>query len=93
MEKTISTLRKRFLIGKVIIIADRAFGRDPSLKLLDRNENITPAYRWDQPYRSVMMETILNEDDLVDGLFMKEVHINVTDLTDHQEKAHCNVQR
>lgn len=82
LEKTISTLRERFHIGKAIVIADRAFGRGPSLKLLDRNEYITAAYRWDQPYRRIMSETTFSRDDLLDDLYMKEVHVDAADLTD-----------
>ncbi len=45
LESIISVLKERFSIKNVILIADRAFARSPSLKLLDRNLYITAVYR------------------------------------------------
>jgi hypothetical protein len=57
LESTISVMKDRFKIKNVILIADRAFGRSKSLDLLDQNLYITAAYGWDQPYRTILMET------------------------------------
>ncbi len=61
----------------MILIADRAFGRSGSLDLLDQNLYITAAYRWDQPYCNILMETNFSDDRKVDDLAIKEVKINV----------------
>ena len=53
LESTISALKERFNIKNVVFIADRAFGRSKSLNLLDQNQYITAAYRWDKPYRYI----------------------------------------
>ena len=62
LESTISTLKERFHIKNVTLIADRAFGRSKSLDLLGRNRYITEPYRWDQPYLDILMNT-----DFTDG--------------------------
>ena len=61
LEPTISALKDRFHIGNFIFIVDRAFGRSRSLNLLDQNQYITAAYRWDQPSRNIPMETDLTD--------------------------------
>ena len=55
LEPILSTLKDSFGIRNVTFIADRAFGRSKSLDLLDQNRYITAAYRWDQPYRNIVM--------------------------------------
>lgn len=82
LESTISALKDRFHINNVIFIADRAFGRYPSLKLLDRNLYITAVYRQDLPYRNILMETEFHENDKSGDLFMKSVAVNVHDIMD-----------
>lgn len=77
LESTISVLKERFHIKNVIIIADRAFGRSKSLDLLDQNLYITAAYRWDQPYRSILMNTDFTDSLVMDDLVMKKVAISV----------------
>lgn len=42
-------------MGRVIFISYRAFRRKPSLTYLNRNENITAVYSWDQLYRNILM--------------------------------------
>ncbi len=70
-------LRKKFHVGRVIFVGDRAFGRRPSLQYLERNEYITAVYRWDQPYRSILMSTEFGERDYIKDLdlYAKEVDV------------------
>ncbi|EQD59537.1 transposase IS4 family protein, partial [mine drainage metagenome] len=69
-ESTISVLKERFHIKNVIIIADRAFGRSKSLDLLDQNLYITAVYRWDQPYRNILMNTDFTDGHVMDDLIV-----------------------
>ncbi len=87
LESTISVLRDRFKIKNVIFIADRAFGRSKSLDLLDQNLYITAAYRWDQPYRSVLMETDFTGGQEMNDLIIKRVTINVDDVLKEDSTA------
>ena len=80
LESTISVLKNRFRIKNMIFIADRAFGRSKSLDLLDPNQYITAAYRWDQPYRNVLMDTDFTDGNVVNDLTIKKVTINVDDV-------------
>ena len=77
LEATISVLKERFHIKNVILIADRAFGRSKSLDLLDQNLYITAAYRWDQPYRDILMETDFTDGHVINELIIKRVSISV----------------
>ncbi len=83
-------LRKKFHVGRVIFIGDRSFGRKPSLTYLDRNEYITAVYRWDQPYRNILMSTFFGEEHCLRDLclYSKEVEVkwNTTDLTSGERK-------
>ncbi|MEM4089737.1 MAG: hypothetical protein QXQ46_03145, partial [Thermoplasmatales archaeon] len=81
-ESTLTTLKERFHIGDIIFIGDRAFGRNYSLKILDRNTYITAVYRWDIPYRDVLMETDFSDGTVVDDLVIKEVSIDIGDVAD-----------
>ena len=84
LESTISTLKDRFGIRNVTFIGDRAFGRSKSLDLLDRNQYITAAYRWDQPYRHILMDTDFKDAIAMDKLLIKRVEINTDEiLNDH----------
>ncbi|MGC8563224.1 MAG: IS1634 family transposase, partial [Thermoplasmata archaeon] len=80
LESTISVLKDRFRIKNMTFIADRAFGRSRSLDLLDRNQYITAAYRWDQPYRSILMDTDFTNGQKVNDLIIKKVTISVNDV-------------
>ena len=80
LESTISVLKERFSIKNVVFIADRAFGRSKSLDLLDQNQYITAAYRWDKPYRSILMETDFSDGYVMDDLTIKKVAISVDDV-------------
>ena len=80
LESTISTLKDRFGIRNVTFIADRAFGRSKSLDLLDRNQYITAAYRWDQPYRHILMDTDFTDAIALDKLLIKRVEINTDEI-------------
>ena len=80
LESTVSVLKERFNIKNVVFIADRAFGRSKSLNLLDQNQYITAAYRWDKPYRSILMETDFSDGYVMDGLIIKKVTISVDDV-------------
>jgi transposase len=80
LETTISALKERFSIKNVVFIADRAFGRSKSLDLLDQNQYITAAYRWDQPYRNILMETDFSDGYVMNGLIIKKVTIDVNDV-------------
>ncbi len=77
LESTISVLKDRFRIKNVILIADRAFGRSKSLDLLDQELYITAAYRWDLPYRDILMETDFKDGHVMDDLIIKRVEISV----------------
>ena len=77
LEATISALKERFHIKNVILMADRAFGRSKSLDLLDQNLYITAAYRWDQPYRTIIMETDFTDGHVINDLIIKRVSISV----------------
>ena len=64
-------------------IGDRAFGRSKSLDLLDHNLYITAAYRWDQPYRDILMDTDFTDAIAMDKLLIKRVEINIDDILDN----------
>ena len=84
LESTISTLKDRFGIRNVTFIGDRAFGRSKSLDLLDHNLYITAAYRWDQPYRNILMDTDFKDSITMDKLLIKRVEINTDEImNDH----------
>ena len=80
LESTISVLKERFLIKNVTFVGDGAFGRSKSLNLLDQNRYITAAYRLDQPYRNILMETDLTYFQTMNDLIIKKVTINVNDV-------------
>ena len=80
LESTISVLKDRFNIKNMAFIADRAFGRSKSLDLLDHNQYITAAYRWNQPYRGILMNTDFTDGHAVNGLIMKAVDVNMDDI-------------
>ncbi|WP_290705467.1 IS1634 family transposase, partial [Ferroplasma sp. Type II] len=80
LESTVSVLKERFNIKNVVFIADRAFGRSKSLDLLDQNQYITAAYRWDKPYRNILMETDFSDGYVMDDLTIKKVAISVDDV-------------
>ena len=80
LESTISVLKDRFRIKNMMFIADRAFGRSKSLDLLDQNKYITAAYRWDQPYRNVLMDTDFTGGEIMNDLVIKKVTISVSDV-------------
>ncbi|MGC8563158.1 MAG: IS1634 family transposase, partial [Thermoplasmata archaeon] len=82
LESTLTTLKERFHVDKVIFIGDRAFGRSPSLNLLDKSLYITAAYRWDNPYRDVLMETDFSDGIVMDDLIIKEVSLDVNEIAD-----------
>jgi transposase len=91
LESTVSVLKDRFKIKDVIFIADRAFGRSKSLELLDQNQYITTAYRWDQPYRDILMTTDFTNGQIINDLIIKRVTIDVNkvmkdDSTEDQRK-------
>ena len=83
-------LRKKFHVGRVIFIGDRAFGRKPSLTYLDRNEYITAVYRWDQPYRNTLMSTVFGEEHYHKELELHAMEVkvkwNTKDLTSSEKK-------
>ena len=87
LESTISLLKDHFRIKNMIFIADRAFGRSKSLDLLDQNRYITAAYRWDQPYRNVLMETDFTHGNVVNDLIIKKVTIDVDDVMKEDSRA------
>ena len=83
LESTVSVLKERFNIKNVVFIADRAFGRSKSLNLLDQNQYITAAYRWDKPYRNILMETDFSDGYVMDDLTIKKdfyynINVNYT---------------
>ena len=65
---------------EAIHIADRAFGRSKSLDLLDRNQYITAPYRWDQPYRDILMETDFTGGHAMNDMIIKNVIVRVEDV-------------
>ena len=87
LESTISVLKDRFKIKNVIFIADRAFGRSGSLDLLDQDQYITAAYRWDQSYRNILMETDFTGGQEMKDLIIKKVTVNVGDLLKEDSTA------
>jgi len=80
LESTVSVLKDRFRIKSMTFIAYRAFGRSGSLDLLDRNQYIIAAYRWDQPYRSILMDTDFTGGQTVNDLVIKKVAVDVKDV-------------
>ena len=80
LEPTIATLKDRFGIKNMTFIGDRAFGRSKSLDLLDHNLYITAAYRWDQPYRNILMNTDFKDSITMDKLLIKRVEINTDEI-------------
>jgi hypothetical protein len=87
LESTVSVLKDRFRIKNMTFIADRAFGRSGSLDLLDRNQYITAAYRWDQPYRNILMDTDFTSGTVMDDLIIKKVAVNVEDVLKEDSTA------
>ena len=87
-------LRKKFHVGRVIFVGDRAFGRKPSLQYLDKNEYITAVYRWDQPYRNILSGMKFIDEDYLKDLDMhaREVKVkwNTKKFTDSQIKRTRN---
>ena len=82
LEPILSTLKDRFGIRNVTFIADRAFGRSKSLDLLDQNRYITAAYRWDRPYRNILMDTDFTDAIAMDHLLIKRVKMNTDEILD-----------
>ena len=81
LESTVSVLKERFHVRNTVIVADRAFGRSPSLKLLDKNLYVTAVYRWDTPYRDILMHTEFTDSDKHGDLFIRTVDVNIEDIT------------
>ncbi len=77
LEPTIKYMEDKFHVKDVIYVEDRAFGRKKSLSFLDSRKYITAAYRWDQPYRSVIMETEFQDSDLYGDLYIREVPVKI----------------
>jgi transposase len=77
LPSTMKYLREKLHVGRVIFIGDRAFGRRPSLNILDRSEYITAVYRWDQPYRTILMNQEFSEEDKIEdmGIYAREVEL------------------
>jgi len=80
LESTVSVLKDRFRIKNMIFIADRALGRSKSLDLLDQNQYITAAYRYDNPYRDVLMNTDFTDGNGMNDLVVKRISIDVDDV-------------
>jgi transposase len=70
LEPMNNDLRKKFHVKRIIFFGDRAFGRKPSLRYLDKNEYVTAVYRWDQPYKNILMNSLFNDDN-----YLKDVDI------------------
>lgn len=70
-------LRRKFHVNRIIFIGDRAFGRKPSLMYLDRNEYITAVYRWDQPYRGILMNSAFAEEHHLKELDIYAMEVDV----------------
>ena len=87
LESTVSVLKDRFRIKNMTFIADRAFGRSGSLDFLDRNQYITAAYRWDQPYRNILMDTDFTDCQTVNDLIIKKVTVNIDDVLKEDSTA------
>ena len=84
-------MKDRFGIKNITFIGDRAFGRSKSLDLLDQNRYITAAYRWDQPYRDILMNTDFTDGQKMNDLIIKSVEISIDkilneDSTEDQRK-------
>ena len=77
LEPMNNDLREKFHVKRIIFFGDRAFGRRPSLRYLDKNEYVTAVYRWDQPFKDILMESsFTNEHYLEDtGIYAKEVEV------------------
>lgn len=94
LESTIEGLKEKYNIKEVVFIEDRAFGRTPSLKLLDGDQYITAVYRWDLPYRDILMNTEIKEEDKVGDMYIKEVSVKVsTDHMSEEEKKRIEKRR
>ena len=70
LEPMNNDLRKKFHVKRIIFFGDRAFGRKPSLRYLDKNEYVTAVYRWDQPHKNILMNSLFNDDN-----YLKDVDI------------------
>ncbi len=70
-------LRKKFHVKRIIFFGDRAFGRRPSLRYLDKNEYVTAVYRWDQPYKNILMNSLFTDDNHLKDvdIYAKEVEV------------------
>ncbi len=77
LEPTVRHIEDKFHVKDVIYVEDRAFGRKKSLSFLDTKKYITAAYRWDQPYRTVIMETEFQDSDLYEDLYIREVPVKI----------------
>jgi len=83
-------LRKKFHVKRIIFFGDRAFGRRPSLRYLDKNEYVTAVYRWDQPYKNILMNSEFNDDDHLKDvdIYAREVEVkwNTKDMGKREVK-------
>ena len=70
LEPMNNDLREKFHVKRIIFFGDRAFGRRPSLRYLDKNEYVTAVYRWDQPYKDKLKECSFTDED-----YLKDVDI------------------
>ena len=77
LEPMNNDLREKFHVKRIIFFGDRAFGRRPSLRYLDKNEYVTAVYRWDQPYKDTLIECSFTNEDFLEGIeiYAKEVKV------------------
>ncbi|EQB73494.1 MAG: transposase IS4 family protein [Ferroplasma sp. Type II] len=94
LEPMNNDLRKKFHVKRIIFFGDRAFGRRPSLRYLDKNEYVTAVYRWDQPYKNILKECSFNDEHYLEDIeiYAREVEVkwNTKDMGKREIKRTGN---
>ncbi len=76
LETSISTVRNRFRVRNIILVSDRKFARSLSPGIFSRNRYITTAYRYDCPYRKMIIDAEFTENDIHGNIYAKEVKLD-----------------
>ncbi len=78
LETSISTVRNRFRVRNIILVSDRKFARSVSPGIFKRNRYITTAYRYDCPFRKMIIDAEFTENDIYKSIYAKEVGLDRT---------------
>ncbi len=76
LETSISTVRNRFKVRNIILVSDRKFAKSLSPGIFNRNRYITTAYRYDSPFRKMIIDAEFTENDTYKSIYAKEAGID-----------------